>query len=59
MAQLSCKRGTKSKSHTGMKLAPVPVFSCKNRLSKTFGLIAILNIYQSLIAPNLRSYLLG
>ena len=29
MTQLSCKRDTKSKSHPGVKLAPVRVFSCK------------------------------
>ena len=29
MTQSSCKRDTKSKSHPGMKLAPVRVFSCK------------------------------
>ena len=28
----SCKHGTKSKSHPGMKLAPVRVFSCKHPL---------------------------
>ena len=32
MAQSSCKRDTKSKSHPGMKLAPVRVFSCKHPL---------------------------
>ena len=30
MTQSSCKRGTKSKSHPGMKLAAVRVFSCKH-----------------------------
>ena len=29
MTQSSCKRDTKSKSHPGMRLAPVRVFSCK------------------------------
>ena len=29
----SCKRDTKSKSHPGMKLAPVRVFSCKHPLT--------------------------
>ena len=33
MAQSSCKRDTKSKSHPGMKLAPVRVFSCKHPLT--------------------------
>ena len=33
MSQSSCKRDTKSKSHPGMKLAPVRVFSCKHPLS--------------------------
>ena len=33
MAQPSCKRDTKSKSHVGMKLAPVRVISCKHPLS--------------------------
>ena len=33
MTQSSCKRDTKSKSHPGMKLAPVGVFSCKHPLS--------------------------
>ena len=32
-AQSSCKRDTKSKSHPGMKLAPVRVFSCKHPLT--------------------------
>ena len=36
MTQSSCKRDTKSKSHPGMKLAPVRVFSCKHPLSYTF-----------------------
>ena len=31
--QSSCKRDTKSKSHLGMKLAPVRVFSCKHPLT--------------------------
>ena len=34
MAQSSCKRDTKSKSHPGMKLAPVRVFSCKDPLRR-------------------------
>ena len=34
MAQSSCKRDTKSKSHPGTKLAPVRVFSCKYPLRK-------------------------
>ena len=33
MAQSSCKCDTKSKSHPGMKLAPVRVFSCKHPLT--------------------------
>ena len=33
MNQSSCKRDSKSKSHPGMKLAPVRVFSCKHPLS--------------------------
>ena len=33
MTQSSCKRDTKSKSHPGMKLAPVRVFSCKHPLT--------------------------
>ena len=32
MAQSSCKCDTKSKSHPGMKLALVRVFSCKHPL---------------------------
>ena len=32
MSQSSCKPETKSKSHPGMKLAPVRVFSCKHPL---------------------------
>ena len=32
MTQLPCKWDTKSKSHPGMKLAPVRVFSCKHPL---------------------------
>ena len=32
MTQSSCKRETKSKSHPGMKLAPVRVFSYKRPL---------------------------
>ena len=32
MTQSSCKRDTKSKSHPGVKLAPVRVFSCKHPL---------------------------
>ena len=35
MIQPSCKRYTKSKSHPGMKLAPVRVFSCKHPLTST------------------------
>ena len=34
MTQSLCKRDTKSKSHPGMKLAPVRVFSCKHPLSR-------------------------
>ena len=34
MTQSSCKRDTKSKSHPGMKLAPVRVFSCKHPLTQ-------------------------
>ena len=33
MNQSSCKRDSKSKSHPGMKFAPVRVFSCKHPLS--------------------------
>ena len=33
VTQSSCKHDTKSKSHPGMKLAPVRVFSCKHPLS--------------------------
>ena len=32
MTQSSCKRDTKSKSHPGVKLASVRVFSCKHPL---------------------------
>ena len=32
MTQTSCKRETKSRSHPGMKLAPVRVFPCKHPL---------------------------
>ena len=35
MAHSSCKRDTKSKSHPGVKLAPVRVFSCKHPLTLT------------------------
>ena len=34
MTQSSCKRDTKSKSHPGMRLAPVQVFSCKHPLTR-------------------------
>ena len=34
MTQSSCKRDTKSKSHPGVKLAPVRVFSCKYPLMR-------------------------
>ena len=33
MTQSSCKRDSKSKSHPGMRLAPVRVFSCKHPLT--------------------------
>ena len=33
MTQSLSKRDTKSKSHPGMKLAPVRVFSCKHHLT--------------------------
>ena len=33
MTQSSCKRDTKSKSHSSVKLAPVRVFSCEHPLS--------------------------
>ena len=33
----SCKRDTKSKSHPGMKLALVRVFSCKQPLKETLA----------------------
>ena len=36
MTQSSCKRDTKSKSHPGMKLVPVRVFSCKHPLNSSF-----------------------
>ena len=36
MAQSSWKCDTKSKSHPGMKIAPVPVFSCKHPLRNLF-----------------------
>ena len=32
MTQSSCKRDTKSKSHLGVELAPVRIFSCKHPL---------------------------
>ena len=35
MTQSSCKRDTKSKSHPGMILAPVRVFSSKHSLTTT------------------------
>ena len=38
MAQSSCKRDTKSKSHPGMKLAPVRVFSCKHPLTRDLSI---------------------
>ena len=34
MTQSLCKRDTKSKSHPGMKLAPVRAFKCKHPLSQ-------------------------
>jgi len=34
MTQSSCKRDTKSKSHSGMKLKPVRLFSCKQLLTR-------------------------
>ena len=40
MTQSSCKRDTKSKSHVGMKLKPVRLFSCKHSLS---GLTVLLH----------------
>ena len=39
MTQLSCKHDTKSKSHPGMKLAPVRVFSCKHPLTSLFTVL--------------------
>ena len=33
MTQSPCKHDKKSKSHPGMKLAPVRIFSCKHPLS--------------------------
>ena len=41
MTQSSCKRDTKSKSHPGMKLAPVRVFSCKHPLSSGWFFILL------------------
>ena len=35
MTQSSCKRDTKSKSHSGMQLAPVRLFSCKHPLTRS------------------------
>ena len=43
MTKSSCKRDTKSKSHPGMKLAPVRVFSCKRPLRLVERLEAILS----------------
>ena len=39
MTQSSCKRDTKSKSHPGMKLAPVRLFSCKHPLKRMLLMI--------------------
>ena len=44
MTQSSCKRDTKSKSHAGMKLAPVRLFSCKHPLSPLLYIIIIVSI---------------
>ena len=41
ITQSSCKRDTKSKSHVGMKLAPVRVFSCKHHLTWTWLLVIV------------------
>ena len=38
MAQSSCKRDSKSKSHPSMKLAPVWVFSCKHPIRGKKGI---------------------
>ena len=35
MTQSSCRSDTKSKSHSGMKLAPVRVFSCKHPITRS------------------------
>ena len=37
ITQSSCKRDTKSKSHVGMNLAPVRVFSCRHPPSQWLG----------------------
>ena len=49
MAQSSCKRDTKSKSHPGMKLALVRVFSCKQQKSHLLSQNVFL---QSIIYPS-------
>ena len=48
----SCKRDTKSKSHLGMKLAPVRVFSCKHPLT------CLLSTYISTVTATLGSIVL-
>ena len=48
----SCKRDTKSKSHPGMKLAPVRVFSCKHPLT------CLLSTYISTVTAILGGFVL-
>ena len=49
MTQSSCKRDTKSKSHRGMKLAPVRVFSCKHPLKQKITADFIKLIYGQIL----------
>ena len=50
ITQSSCKRGTKSKSHVGMKLAPVRVFSCKHPPRLTHFLTLLRTTYHAVIS---------
>ena len=53
MTQSSCKRDSKSKSHSGMKLAPVRVFSSKHPLSRDLSYQTFMVNYnqESLVNP--------
>ena len=51
MTQSSCKRDTKSKSHPGMKLAPVRVFTCKHPLTESpyYSEVFLKKIYENFV----------